>query len=371
MGDSYSSGRAFGTILVATGVALGILGLVWMIANARAGLLETGGFVLGLAFLSVLVVPMVLAGLFLWRRAAVEDQDTADVQERRRQLQSDEVFRHLLRMESHHAGELLAAAASRAEAGARESLLQARTALAQLEDAASRPVMEAAWLESAPMDERDMRNVARCDDLLLAGLRRIRDAAAGGALDLSAARELVDLAHAAERQFALRQDLLLRGRSLPAVSPLRLLKGEQPDPAGTRPESLRPGAAVSLGPDDYLVVAHITYFAEGREWHALALRGEGGERRLQLEPGADTALFMEPVETGSPPGSTEESGTASVSVDGLEGGAEGIVVDYRRTRADGNLTGWWERWPEGERSYTSRRIGLSELKLWPAAVGPR
>jgi amidophosphoribosyltransferase len=32
-------------------------------------------------------------------------------------------------------------------------------------------------------------------------------------------------------------------------------------------------------------IARLTYFAVGREWYALALRGEEGERRLQVEPG--------------------------------------------------------------------------------------
>ena len=117
------------------------------------------------------------------------------------------------------------------------------------------------------------------------------------------------------------------------------------------------------------MTARLTYFAEGREWYALALRGEDGERRLQVEPGADTVLFMEPAKAERLPGKVEESGTASVSVDGLGSGAEGVVVDYRRTRGEDGLAGWWERWPEGERAYTGRRIGVNELQFWPAAVG--
>jgi hypothetical protein len=370
MGASYSSGRMLGTVLLAMGVVLGLLGVAWMVANAAAGILEPGGFVLGLIFLSVFVVPMVLAGLFLRRRGAVDEVDAIAFEQRRKLFERDKIFRQLLQRESHLAGDLLGKMASGSEGETGESLQEARLALVGLEEAASEPVREAVWLEAAPLDPGDARNVARYDDLLLAGIRRIRDATGRGQRpDAATALELLGLARSAQRQFALRQDLVLRGRSLPASSPLHLLKGEIPERGRTAPESLRPGAAISMGADDYLVTARLTYFAEGREWYALALRGEDGERRLQLEPGADAALFMEPTKADLLPGKVEESGTASVSVDGLGAGAEGVVVDYRRMRGEDGLAGWWERWPEGERAYAGRRIGLNELQLWPAAVG--
>ncbi len=370
MGASYSSGRMLGTALLVTGVVLALLGVAWMVANAAAGILEPGGFLLGLIFLSVLVVPMVLAGLFLRRRGAAEEVDAALFEQRHRLFERDKIFRRLLQRESHLAGDLLGNAAAGSNGESSESLQQARFALAGLEQAASEPVSETAWLEAAPLDPSDAWNVARYDDLLLAGIRRIRETASGGQHPNTAtAQELLGLARSAQRQFALRQDLLLRGRSLPASSPLHLLKGEIPERGGTTPESLRPGAAVSMGPDDYLVTARLTYFAEGREWYALALRGENGERRLQVEPGADALLFMEPAKADRLPGKVEESGTASVSVDGLGSGAEGVVVDYRRTRGGDGLAGWWERWPDGERAYTGRSVGLNDLQLWPAAVG--
>ncbi|MCL4532449.1 MAG: DUF4178 domain-containing protein, partial [Actinobacteria bacterium] len=318
----------------------------------------------------VFVVPMVAAGLILRRRGAAEEIDAAAFEQRRKLFEQDKIFRQLMRRESHVAADLLEGMATGSEGKAGESLRQARLALARLGEAASEAISEATWLEAAPLDPRDARNVARYDDLLLAGIRQIRESTGGGQrLDAATAQELLGLAHSAQRQFALRQYLVLRGRSLPASSPLHLLKGEAPERGRIAPESLRPGAAVSLGRDDYLVTAHLTYFAEGREWYALALRGEDGERRLQVEPGADEVLFMEPAKTSDLPGKVEQSGTASVSVDGLGSGAEGVVVDYRRTLGEDGLTGWWERWPEGERAYVGRRIGLNELQLWPAAVG--
>lgn len=370
MGASYSGSRMLGTVLLVTGAVLDLLGVAWVAVNAIEGILEPGGLVLGLIFLSVFTVPMILAGAFLRRRGTVEDLDAFASEQRRRLFEGDRIFRQLLRREAHLAGDLLGSMATRSEGQIAESLQQAHLAMAGLEEAASEQVGENIWLEAAPLNPRDVRNVARYDDLLLAGIRRIRDAAGGGLHpDGAAAGDLLGLARSAQRQFALRQDLLLRGRSLPASSPLHLLKGEIPEDGRTAPESLLPGAAVSMGADDYLVTARLTYFAEGREWYAFVLRGEDGERRLQAEPGADDVLLMEPAKANHLPERVEERGTASVSVDGLRSRAERVVVDYRRTGGEDGLAGWWERWPEGERAYSGHRIGLDELQLWPAAVG--
>ena len=249
MDASYSAGRMLGTALVATGVVLALLGVAWMVADAAAGILEPGGFVLGLIFLSVFVVPMVAAGLLLRRRGAAEDVDAAAFEQRRKLFEQDKIFRQLLRRESHVTGDLLEGMASGSEGKAAEPLRQARLALAGLEEAASEAIGEAAWLEAAPLDPRDARNMARYDDLLLAGIRRIRETAGGGQRpDAATAQELLGLARSAQRQFELRQDLVLRGRSLPASSPLHLLKGEIPEPGRIAPESLRPGPRSASGP---------------------------------------------------------------------------------------------------------------------------
>ena len=217
---------------------------------------------------------------------------------------------------------------------------------------------------------QDVGEVERFGDLLLVAMRRIREMAASpDGLDAPAARHLLDLAKSARRQLALRDDLLLRNRRVPSVAPLQLLRAEASEQGRVTPESLRPGGAVSLGTCDYLVTALVSYLAEGRRWHALILRGEEGERRLQVEPGADTATFMEPSRVEDLPDHVGDSGTASVSIEGLAGQTEGVVVDYRLTIDDGGHVGWWEHWPDGERCYLGRRVLLSELRFWPAAVG--
>ena len=144
---------------------------------------------------------------------------------------------------------------------------------------------------------------------------------------------------------------MLRGRRLPAVSPLNLMKGMTPDSTDVTPESLGPGGAVSRADANYLVTARIAYFGEGRTWYALVLRGEDGESRLQVEPGDARALFLRPAPGKVKSNGPDLAGTASVSIESLSGSAEGIIVDYRRSGATDGAVFLWERWPDGEKSY--------------------
>ena len=134
------------------------------------------------------------------------------------------------------------------------------------------------------------------------------------------------------------------------------------------PELARPGDAASCGAVDYLVTAHAIHFAEGRSWHALLLRGEEGERRLQVEPKVDRALLMEPTPPDQLSGRAVAAGTASISIDSLTGTAEGIVVDYRRTERENGQIGWWERWPADEKAYIGRWLDLWVLRVWSSVV---
>ncbi|MHB0870077.1 MAG: hypothetical protein ACYC5J_11570 [Chloroflexota bacterium] len=364
------SDRLLGTGLIVAGLILGALVVLWLMVNAAAGALEPGGFVLGLFLLVLFMVPLLLTGLYVRRRGAEEAVSAASFETRRTLLERDRLFRHLLQRESQRAFQSVSARASEAQGEAAVSLRQAQQSLEGLADDAAQPVREADWLHATTLGSQDARDVERYDDLLLAGIRRIDEMAEQeeAAVQPEMARQLQDLARSAARQFDLRQDLVLRGRRLPSVAPLHLLRAEIPGRRPVAPESLGPGGAVSHGAQDYLVTAHITYFAAGRDRHALVLRGQEGERRLLVEPGSDRALFLEPVATSRLRGGTVDSGSASASIDSLSGRAEGVVMDYRRTEEDGEA-GWWERWPEGERAFLGREERLSTFEFWPAAVG--
>jgi hypothetical protein len=363
--------RVLGLGLILVGGVLGLVALAWLAVNAAAGILQPGGFVLGLFFLLLFILPLVVGGFWVVRRGAARESTSARFEERRRTLERDRIFRQSLLVQVRRAADLVEKRADEVSEDAGSDLRRAGSILKGLSAEVAQPVSEVDWLSARALTADDARDVERYDDLLLAGLRRVREEAQQpmGAGETGLARRILDLARSAERQFALRQDLLLRGRKLPRVSPLQLLGGGLQDRGQVEPESLGPGGAVSYGSDNYLVTAHITYFAEGRTWHTLVLRGEDGERRLQIEPGATQALMMKPLPPGGLGGATESSGTASVSVDSLSGSAEGVVVEYRRTREGDGLSGWWERWPEGERAYKGEQMGVFGLKFWPAAVG--
>jgi hypothetical protein len=363
--------RVLGLGLILVGGVLGVVALAWLAVNAAAGILQPGGFVLGLFFLLLFILPLIVAGFWVLRRGAARETTSARFEERRRTLERDRIFRQSLLVQVQRAADLVERRADEVAGEAGGDLRRAGSILKGLSAEVAQPVAEVDWLSARSLTSDDTRDVERYDDLLLAGLRRIREETQQpmGTGETGLARRILELARSAERQFALRQDLLLRGRKLPRVSPLQLLGGGIEDRGQVEPESLGPGGAVSYGSDNYLVTAHITYFAEGRTWHTLVLRGEDGERRLQIEPGATQALMMKPLPPGSLSGATEASGTASVSVDSLSGSAEGVVVDYRRTREGDGQSGWWERWPEGERAFSGEQMSVHGLKFWPAAVG--
>lgn len=370
MADRFNSGKTLGTALLVTGVALAVVAVAWLITNVATGALEAGGFVLGLFFFMLFIVPIVLAGFFLRKRGAEESLEAASFDERRKLFERDRLFRQSLQREAYRTAASVGLKASETQGEVSGVLKETQGSLERLSDEVSQPIAEADWLHANTLGPQDALEVERYGDLLLAGLRRIRDATIGdNNLDLQKANGLLDLARSVERQYALRQDLLIRGRKPPSVSPLHLLKAELPDGQQIAPESLEPGGAVSHEERDYLVTAHVTYFAEGQEIHALMLRGDGGTRMMLVRPGQTRVLFMEPAEISQLPKRVEKSGAASVSVDSLTGKAEGVVVDYRLTAESNGLSGWWERWPEGEKAYVGQSFPTSEFQFWPSAVG--
>ncbi|HZK66019.1 MAG TPA: hypothetical protein VFD42_00550 [Chloroflexota bacterium] len=365
------SGEVLGKSLIAIGGLLGLVGLAWLGVTAASGDLQAGGAVLGLFFLLIIVLPIVAVGFYALRQGEERQASVSSFDERRRVLEKDRLFRHTLHLQTARLAELFQRRAAEAPVETARSFREVQRLLAELSAGAGEKVSEAQWLQAAPLAPENARDVERYDDLLLAAVRQIRQA--GDRLeshpgDAETVQRMMDLARSAERQFALRQDLVLRGRKLPRVGPLQLLGTRLPEAHQVSPEGLESGGAVSRLDRDYLVTSHVTYFAEGRTWHGLVLRGEEGERRLQVEPGADRLLFMEPVEQDRLPGKAVSSGTASATVDSLSGGAEDVLVEYRRTEL-GDSVGWWEQWPGGDKSYIGEWVDVSEFRFWPGAVG--
>ena len=79
-------GKTIGLILVFVGLLLGLIMTVWLGTSLASGALQAGGFVLGLALLAILVLPVIVVGIVLWARGRAEGRDLARVAQERRLL---------------------------------------------------------------------------------------------------------------------------------------------------------------------------------------------------------------------------------------------------------------------------------------------
>ncbi len=83
------SGRLMGILLIGGGLALALIGVLWLVASVTGGRLQVTGAVLGGAFLAIVVLPLIGAGMFLLVRSGREAAEDAERTELRRIL--DEV----------------------------------------------------------------------------------------------------------------------------------------------------------------------------------------------------------------------------------------------------------------------------------------
>jgi hypothetical protein len=80
------SGRLMGFLLIGGGLAVGVIGVLWLVTSATAGRLQLTGAVLGGGFLAIVVLPLLGAGIFLLVRSGQEVADDAKRAELRRIL---------------------------------------------------------------------------------------------------------------------------------------------------------------------------------------------------------------------------------------------------------------------------------------------
>lgn len=81
-----SSGRLMGFLLIAGGLALGLIGVLWLATNVMGGRMQVTGAVLGGGALAIVVLPLIGAGIFLLVRSGREAADDAKRMELRRIL---------------------------------------------------------------------------------------------------------------------------------------------------------------------------------------------------------------------------------------------------------------------------------------------
>ena len=76
------SGRVTGILLLVGGLVVGAIGVAWLFVSGA----RSGGIVLGMLLLSLLIVPLLAGGIFLMIRGQAETRDYAEVQKQRQVL---------------------------------------------------------------------------------------------------------------------------------------------------------------------------------------------------------------------------------------------------------------------------------------------
>jgi hypothetical protein len=80
------SGRLMGILLIFGGLAVALIGILWLVTSVTGGRLQVTGAVLGGGFLAVVVLPLIGAGIYLLVRSGAEAAEDAKRTELRRIL---------------------------------------------------------------------------------------------------------------------------------------------------------------------------------------------------------------------------------------------------------------------------------------------
>jgi len=331
-----SSGRALGVGLLAGGLILLALMLVWLAVSGA----ESGGVVLGLMLALVLAGPLIGGGIYVLSRLAAEQQMVHAFATQRRVLESDRAFRD-------EVGAALGRLAARAE-------LRALHLDELADELTARHRRGAAWEDLVQLDDTNIETLRRYDDLIRERIRRLRDGTPDAA---SVVREL-------RQAFDQREDLL-RGRRAPTLEPSAMLRSGEPRRGAAALEALRVGDAVSRDQADFVVDAVAEYFDEGQRWKLAKLSPTAAAEPAQwlyVGPGGlDVAVLREVSASNQ-----RHTGTAVVDVESKTGKAESVLVSYAISRSGSELR-LDERWPDGtEHAYTGPLVDADELDFWPA-----
>lgn len=368
-----SQGRALGQGLIILGAVVAALVILWLLVTFRAGQLRSGGFVLGLIILSVLALPPIGVGYYLFRRSAQEQVDAASFERRRRVLEADRLLRATLADDLRQQERRLNTLTQRPAEVVR-AMARLRDMADDLEPADQN---EASWYEAVEVSEQDVAQVRSYDDLLSDGLRRI-----DGLIDdverdqEGAVSELLRAIQQWEQSLQQRQDLLLRGRRAAAVAPGELLRGRLSATTASS-TALVPGDAVSYEEHDYLVEVSVTYFGGGRTWWLHRLRSTEDERWLYVAPGGVTLAVLGAIDPPGDPRSEmirykgsacrpAEQGDATATIQSGDERQEALAVHYWRfTCPDGSII-LVEHWSNEPRAYVGKPIKPSDLEVWSA-----
>lgn len=387
-----TTGGLLGTGLLALAAVLGVLMVVWLLANLATGQLNVGGFVFGLIFLAIIVLPIGGAGWYLRQRGRQEAAEAALFSARRAVLDQDRVVRRELARDLQQRIEALAQLLPGLPEPAARPVEAAVRRLRDVAADVARPAYDATtWLEqtAGTLGPDQLESIRRYDDLVLADARQLERLERELAQSPEAAARLAESAELLATHVREREALLGRGRPAAAMAPQELLAaGLAPRRALASPLDLRLDDAVTYGSTDFLVRGIATYFAGGRTWRAYQLFDGRRERWLEARAGgADLAWYdLHPAATLHESGDTvtldgddvapgetfqlAESGAATVSLESAAGRQDGIYVEYRRYTGPAGARLLVEQWPDGRRLLHGSALAREDLQVWSRASAP-
>ena len=343
------SRRLLGLGLLAGAAGIVLLMLVWLASSG----VEAGGFVLGLLLTFMLAGPLAAGGLFVLVQSR-QDQTLEDrFASKRRILDADRLFRQ----ELHN--RLLQLAQTPGLPGPELRQVAAAVQRASFDDVA--------WYDAIQLDDSQVPLLRHYDDLVWERVRWMSDHPFDSSDTLRELQQAIDQ----------RGDLLVRGRTGPAVAPAALL---QAAPPASLPQ-LALGDALTVDSIDYLVDAVATLFAEGqisRLHHLVPSGGGGAEHWLFVSPGGLQLALLDALPGIHTTGAAQltyrdtalklsSSQSQTVSVQTSELSTPDVLVRVW-TYASGSLVARVEQWPDGAiHAYAGELIQPRHIEVWPAA----
>ena len=79
-------GKTLGLVLILVGLAIGLMGTIWLGSTLAEGSLARSGFFLGVGLLLILVLPFLAVGTIILARGQAESRDMARVSQQRKLL---------------------------------------------------------------------------------------------------------------------------------------------------------------------------------------------------------------------------------------------------------------------------------------------
>lgn len=241
----------------------------------------------------------------------------------------------------------------------------------------------AGWFDAITVQDADLDALYDFDNALgedvsrvAEGITRLGAAIAEKGSVANAANELISVVDGLNAQFSRRQDFLVEGKrpptpALDVLAPKAALTQE-----GLSLASLKLNDAVTYEGIDYLVSGKVTFAGKGQAWNSYLIKDNQTERWLWVGDVGNTIGLLDPFSPGmdltaSPSPSIvgeqytlAEQGSAEATIEGPSGRRSGIFVAYWSFTSPSDKLLWVEKWAEGVKSYSGKRVSPEDLKVW-------